>query len=203
MELEEMQAVWTDLSNQLESQKKLTDKMILMMTQEKYRNKINKIKYPEIGGAIICYIAVALILMNLSQFDNMLTLICAIIALSILIILPILSLSSIRNIGKINIAENSYKDSLLAYARKKKQFKKLQTVSYYISFILMLVILPVTSRIFGGKDLFSDSGNLQALLLFIPLGAIFLYYFSKRVMKHYNKNLDAMENLIQDLESIE
>ena len=34
MEIEEMQALWSDMSNQLEHQKKLTDKIIMDMTQD-------------------------------------------------------------------------------------------------------------------------------------------------------------------------
>ncbi|RKM87681.1 hypothetical protein D7036_24890, partial [Aquimarina sp. BL5] len=55
MELEEMKEVWSEISGQLEKQKKLTDKMIIMMTQEQYRKKWNKIAYPEILGTIICF----------------------------------------------------------------------------------------------------------------------------------------------------
>ena len=38
MELEEMQILWTRMSSQLEEQKELTNKLIMEMTQQKFRN---------------------------------------------------------------------------------------------------------------------------------------------------------------------
>ena len=39
MELEEMQTVWSQMSDQLEQQQKLTDKIIIDMTQQKFKNR--------------------------------------------------------------------------------------------------------------------------------------------------------------------
>lgn len=201
MELEEMQAVWADLSNQLEKQKKLTDKMIIMMTEEKYRNKINKIKYPEIIGAIVCYGMALLVLFNVQKFDNTITLICALVSFGILVVLPVVSLTSIYGISKINIAENKYKDTLIAYSKKKKRFKNLQSISIYMSFILMLVILPVTTRIFKGEDMFAETMNLLPILIFVSIGAVFLFFFARWVAGCTNRTFNSLEELIKELES--
>ena len=41
MELEEMQAAWSQMSQDLEKQKQLTDEIILKMTQQKYTSQWN------------------------------------------------------------------------------------------------------------------------------------------------------------------
>ena len=55
MELEEMKTLWGEMSIEIEKQKKLTDSLIIKMTQADYRNKISKILIPESIGAIICF----------------------------------------------------------------------------------------------------------------------------------------------------
>ena len=43
MELEEMKVLWQEMSQQVEKQKSLTDKLIIEMTQQKYAQKF---EYP-------------------------------------------------------------------------------------------------------------------------------------------------------------
>ncbi len=201
MELEEMQTVWSELSDQIEKQKKLTDKMIIMMTQEKYRSRINRIAYPEILGGIICYGAGLLIVFNFSKLDNWYSLLCGIISIVVLFVLPILSLKSIKRIHKIDVATNNYKETLLNYAKEKKQFQKVMKWGYYLGFIIMFTIMPVTSKIINGKDLFSETKSIWPLVIAIPLAIIFFIVFSKWVFKHYLKNINSAESLIKDLET--
>ncbi|MDY8135839.1 hypothetical protein [Aquimarina sp. 2201CG5-10] len=199
MELEEMQAVWSDLSDQLEKQKKLTDKMIIMMTEEQYRSKWKRIAYPEIMGGIICFGVALLILINMKTLETWYNITFGIASAIILLILPILSLKSITKMSRINFAEKSYKDTLLVYAKSKKQFQSVQKVAYYLSFILMFLILPVTSKILGDKDMFTGVKNIWPLVIFIPLGVAFLVFFSKWVHKCYNRNIVEAENLIKEI----
>jgi len=49
MEIEEIKALWSEMSDQLEQQKKLTNEIIMSMTQERYSNKFRTIsKYETI-----------------------------------------------------------------------------------------------------------------------------------------------------------
>jgi len=50
MNLEEMQQTWAVLSSKLDKQQKLTDTLIMQMTQQRYQSKIGIIsKYESIG----------------------------------------------------------------------------------------------------------------------------------------------------------
>lgn len=200
MELEEMQSVWSELSDQLEKQKKLTDKMIIMMTQEKYRKKINKVAYPETIGAIICYSAVAVILFNIQKLDTWYNLLAGVLCVLILIILPMVSLKFLYGIRNIDIANNSFKETLLNYAKRKKRFQKSMKWSYYLGFILMFAIMPVTAKIVNDKDIFLGVNSTWTLVTAIPLAILFFIVFSKWTMKWYSKNVNSAESLIKDLE---
>ncbi len=200
MELEEIQAVWSEMSNQLEQQKKLTDKMILMMTQQKYRNKLNSIVYPEMIGAIICYIMALFILLNLSKLDNWYTMLSGVITVLIVSILPILSLGTINRMRKLDVATNNYKQTLMQYAKAKKNFQKVTRASYYLGFIVMFTILPVTSKLINGKDFFSETNSVWTLVIAIPIGIFFFIFFSRWVIKCYTDNVNSAESLIKDLE---
>ncbi|WP_299252557.1 hypothetical protein [uncultured Aquimarina sp.] len=203
MELEEMQEVWSEISGQLEKQKKLTDKMIIMMTQERYRKKWNKIVYPEIFGTIICFSVAILILFNISKLETWYNILPGILSAIILLVLPIFSLRSINKMSGINFYKNSYKDTLIKYTKNKKQFQSLQKASYYLSFLLIFLILPVTSKIIGGKDMFTGVKNIWPLMIFIPLGITFFVFFAKWAKKCYGKNIDEAESILRDLQAEE
>ncbi|WP_299436818.1 hypothetical protein [uncultured Aquimarina sp.] len=203
MELEEMQEVWSEISGQLEKQKKLTDKMIIMMTQEQYKKKWNKIAYPEIFGTIICFSGAILIFANIAKLETWYNILFGISSAIILLVLPILSLRSISKMSGINFYKNSYKDTLIQYTKNKKQFQSVQKTSYYLSFLLLFLILPVTSKIMGGKDMFTGIKNIWPLLIFIPIGIVFFVFFTKWVRKCYGKNINEAESILKDLQTEE
>lgn len=200
MELEEMQTVWSQMSDQIEKQKKLTDKMIIMMTQEQYRKKLNKIAYPEMIGAIICYSTVILILINLNKLDNWYTLLSGLISIVILLVLPVLSLKSINQMRKVNIAGNNYKETLIEYSKGKKRFQVVVKMGFYMGFLLMFVIMPVTSKILNNKDLFSETKSIWPFVIGIPIAIIFFITFSRWVSKCYTNNINSAELLFKELE---
>ncbi|WP_378173776.1 hypothetical protein [Aquimarina sp. SS2-1] len=201
MELEEMQTVWSEISGQLEKQKKLTDKMIIMMTQEQYRKKWNKIAYPEMLGTIICFGAALLIFANISKLETWYNILFGVLSAIILLVLPVLSLRSIHKMSGIDFYKNSYKETLIKYTKNKQQFYSLQNISYYLSFALIFLILPVTTKIIRNKDLFADVKNIWPLVVFIPLGITFFVFFTKWVKKCYGKNIAEAESILKDLQT--
>ncbi len=200
MELEEMQAVWSQMSDQIEKQKKITDKMIMMMTQEQYRKKLNKIAYPEIIGAVICYSVAIIILFNLEKLDNWYTLLSGLISVVTLLILPILSLKWISKMRNINISGNSYKETLIEYTKGKKRFKKTMKLGYYLGFVLMFMIIPVSSKLINGKDFFAETKSIWPMVISIPLAIVFFFIFTRWVYKSYITSMNSAEVLIKELE---
>ncbi len=200
MELEEMQAVWSQMSDHIEKQKKLTDKMIIMMTKEQYRKKINKVAYPEMIGAIICFGAAILILINFKRLDNWYTLLSGSISLVILIILPVLSLRALYKMQNIRIGNNNYKETIIEYNRSKKEFQLVTKLGFYLGFILMFVIMPVATKILNNKDLFTTTKSIWPIVICIPLVIIFFIVFARWVGKCYMNTINSAETLFKELE---
>jgi hypothetical protein len=196
MELEEMKTLWGEMSAEIEKQKKLTDSLIIKMTQVNYKNKMNKILIPEVTGSIVCFAGLIFILLNMQKLNNWYLLACGIITVIILLILPVLSIKAIRRMMGVNILNNDLKQSLLEYAKSKKQFVSVQKLSFYLGAILMLTTIPVAARIIGEMDLFIKT----RLWLWYAIAFPFFYGITNWIFKSYNKTSKAAENILKELD---
>ena len=107
MEIEELQAAWLQMSTELKKQKKLTDDIILSMTQEKYKNKFRNVTTYETVGAFICFCIALLLIVKFGKLDTWYLKACGIFSLSYLIVLPILVLRALKEIKTLDISKNS------------------------------------------------------------------------------------------------
>lgn len=197
MELDEMKTAWAAMSTQIEKQNKLTSTLIMKMTQTQYKNKIRNIFIPELLGAIICLAEAILIAVNYAKLDTWYFLTAGIISAMLLLLLPVLSLRSISKMQAINIAGNNYKQTLIEYAQGKKEFFRVQKISYYLGFVLLIVLVPVMAKIFDGDDILAKT---KIWIWTIPFGLIFMFFFAKWVYRYYRKNTLEAANLIEQLD---
>jgi hypothetical protein len=196
MELEEMQKVWAEMSEERQKQARLTDKLIIMMTQQQYRNRLSKIAVPETIGAVVSFSIVLLILVNFGKYDTGYLLASGISSAAILVALPILSLRAIHKMNNLNIGGNSYRQTLIEFAKRKRQFLLVQKLSFYLGLVLTIVCLPVMSKIMGGKEIHIKSG---AWLWFLPAVGVFILFF-RWVYGCYARTTDRMEDLLKEVE---
>ncbi len=96
MDIEELQTTWTQMSEELEKQKKLTNEIILKMTQQEYKSRLDKVTIPEKLGTLVSYAAAIFILFNFNALDTVLLKTCGFITLVIIIVLPYLSLKYLK-----------------------------------------------------------------------------------------------------------
>tara|TARA_R110002073_G_scaffold72537_1_gene177234 strand:+ start:211886 stop:212551 length:666 start_codon:yes stop_codon:yes gene_type:complete len=198
MNLEEMQTVWSEMSDQLENQKKLTNKLIMEMTREKYRTKIDKIFNYEFIGAIICFIAAIFLIVNFQKLDTWHLMACGIFVISYLFIIPLLVLNSIKKMRRINLLKNSYKQTLIAYVKSRNHFLFMQRLGIFSNFLLLLVSLPVIVKFSDNVDILStQSTNWYWYLLILIL---FLILFSRWGYKGYKSMTTSAENILRELE---
>ncbi|ARV10570.1 hypothetical protein BTO05_13345 [Winogradskyella sp. PC-19] len=198
MELEEMQATWSQMSNQLDNQKKLTDKLIMEMTKERYKNKIGILSKYEGIGAIICFIMAILLISRFSVLNTWYLLASGIFTVCYLIVLPVIVLLSIRSMKSIDLTNNNYKQTIIAFAEKKRHFLLTQKVGIYLNFILMVVSLPVIIKVFKGKDIFIT--NINLIYWYIPIMAVFLILFSIWGYGKYKKVTSSASHILEELE---
>lgn len=197
MELQELQTLWSQVSEQLEDQKKLTNEIIMKMTQERYANKFSKISVYETVGAIICFIVALYVLFNFGKLEIWYLQLCGLFTFLFLIILPVLTLKSLRNITQINVAESSFKDTIVLFEKAKNKLLLLQRVGIYLSFLLMFIILPVASKLLKNKDLFLETG---VWFVYLPIMGIFLFFFSRWGYGCYKNITSSAENILNELE---
>jgi hypothetical protein len=201
MELEEMKTLWEEMSTEIEKQKKLTDSIIIKMTQSNYRNKLNKILIPETISAVVAFGMVLYLLINLQKLNTWYLMACGIICVLILTILPVLSIRAIRKIHSLNISGNNYRQSLLEYSKGKIRFVFIQKLSLYLGAMLMVVSLPVMSQLIFGKDMFTGPRLWMSYVIGgCVIGFPFFYYFARRVFKCYVKTATDAEIILKELD---
>jgi len=198
MDLEEMKNTWGEMSTEIDKQKKLTDKLIMMMTKEKYNKTLRRISIPETIGTVICYITVLLILFNFEKLDTWYLQLSGLLSVAILIVLPILSLRSIKKMNTVNISKNNIKQTLIDFNKGKQQFKNVQKLGFYMSFIILIVSLPVAGKLMRNKDLFLED---TIWMWYIPFGVIGLFLFAKWVFKYYMSSTSEAENILKELDN--
>jgi UDP-N-acetylmuramyl pentapeptide phosphotransferase/UDP-N-acetylglucosamine-1-phosphate transferase len=196
MELDEMKGLWENMSQELERQRLLTDKMVVEMTRNKYKNQLRGISWPEMAGTAICFAIASYVIVNFDQLDTWYLALCGVVSICFCLILPILSMRSIWRMKKIDLSNNSYKETLEHYAREKDTFMKVQKAGFYLGFIFALCFLPVAGKLMNGKDLLLD-GKLWTWGL--PILLVFHFLFSKWVWKHYSSVTRNARNLLDEL----
>jgi len=197
MNIEEMQTVWLEMSEKLDNQKLLTNKLIIDMTQVKFKRKISIISRYESWGAVVCFFGALLIILNIQKLDTWYLLGSGIFVLAYLIILPLIVLKYINQMKSIDLANNTYKQSLLVFTKRRKQFLTAQRVGIIANFFLMVLILPVSAKLFNGKDLFMSPG--PEWLWFIGIMMLFLVPFSVWGYRKYERMTASAENMLSDL----
>ncbi|MFH6603857.1 hypothetical protein ACEZ3G_10250 [Maribacter algicola] len=199
MEIEQLQAAWSQMSNELEQQKKLTDKIIMEMTQQRYSNKFRTISFYETIGAAICFLNAIYILVNFFKLDTWYLITCGIFTLAFLIVMPILVLRSLKKVRNLNILNRTYKETLVSYTKEKKVLLKIQQFGTYSSFILMFTTAAVFSKLFNNKDFFLVDRNIW-YYGGIGLAVTFIFFFTKWGYKSYKNITDSAEEILKELD---
>jgi hypothetical protein len=197
MELEEIQATWAQMGEKLEQQKKLTDKIILQMTQQRYRAKFSKISIYESVGAAICYAMAFYILVHFGKLDTWYLVLSGIFTILFLFLLPFLVLRSLANIQGINVGNSTYKETLVHFTKAKDRLLWLQRLGIYLNFLLLFSMLPVFGKIMGNKDIFITDGTW--VWYAIGMG-IFLVFFSKWGYGCYKSITKSAEHILKEME---
>ena len=197
MTLEEMQNVWSEMTVKMDEQKRLTDKLILNMTKDKFKNKISNIARYEFLGAIVCFLGALGILFNLDKLDTWYLLASGIAVLAYLVIIPLIVLRQIGQMKRIDLLKSNFKQALIEFTKKRKRFLFWQRTAIFSNFFLMVLILPVSSKLFKDKDLFVAQNS--DWLWYVMVMLVFLIPFSIWGYRKYSRMTASAENLLRDL----
>ena len=199
MELEELKSAWTQMSDELNHQKKLTNQIILDMTKQKYQNKFTTITKYETLGAVVCFVVAFFVLLNFGKLDTWYLQVCGLLTLSFLIVLPVMVLTTLKRLKNIDILNGSYKENLKFYLKTKNRLLRLQKIGITIGFIGLFFIVPVTSKIISNKNVFLTSLKTEQHIVF-AITLIIMVFFCRWAYNGYLKVTRSAQELLQDLE---
>ena len=199
MDLDEIKAVWSEMSAQLEQQKKLTNEIILTMTQERYTNKFQKLLNFEMIGAFICYAGAVYLIANFGKLESWYLILCGLITLGFMLILPTLVLRSLIKIKNLNITEGNYRDTVVTFQRVKKNLLLQQQFGVFGGILVFFTSLAVASKIVSDEDIFimqQDTG----LYIFTAVVLVLLVFFTRWGYNCYKSITSSAENILNELE---
>ncbi|WP_026951013.1 hypothetical protein [Algoriphagus mannitolivorans] len=197
MELEEMKSLWEELSLKVEQQEKIQKKVLMELTQNNYRKRLNSIRIPELLGSVVCLGYAAYFILNFSKLTVTINQIFAAFDILFLIGLPIASLLAIRNLNQLNIVKNTPAKILEKFAKRKIQFLKVQQFGLIFSGLFLISALPPLAEIAGKADIIQQP---YFWLAYVPAGLLFIYFFGRWGIKKYQKVIKDSEEMIRGLE---
>ena len=112
-------------------------------------------------------------------------------------IIPIFSLRSLWSINKINLAESSQAEVMKHFVKEKRRFWIVQKTGLYLSFLLLLTIIPPMAELAGSPPI---SQKPWFWWIYPAIGIVFLIFFVRFITSSYKKSLKDSESLIQTLE---
>lgn len=196
MELEEMKGLWADLSQKIEKQDKIQKELLMEITKQKFRKKLNHIQLPEMIGSVICFVYAMYLLSRFSGLELWYNQVLAMVTILIMTMLPLASLSAIKGMQSVKIDEDSPAKALEKFTKSKVRFLKVQRYGIIFGALLLVTILPPISEIQGSTELISKP---LFWMIYLPGGVLFIYLFSKWAIGKYKKVIESSEKLLSEL----
>jgi hypothetical protein len=198
MELAELQQTWSKLNEKIDSQRTLTDKVIMDVVKIKYNNKLKAILKYEGSGTVVLFLGLIIVIWNIQLFDTVPLQICAVLSIIIMTVLPILSLTSVYRMNNMDMGKRNYKQTIIEFTKRRTRFLLVQKWGMVLSAIFMLIVIPVALKILKGKDFFAGVSNNQ--LWFIHIALIALFFFERCDFGCYLKITEDAQDILQELE---
>lgn len=199
MEIEEMKALWSEMSDQLEQQKKLTNEIIMNMTQERYARKFQTIFNLEAFFSVFSFILSFILLLNFHKLDTWYFLLCGIFTLAIMLLYPIFVLRRLYQLKRLNIIDYSYKETLIKFIKAKNQILKIQRVAAYFYLPLIPAMLLVVVKIMKNENFFAMEKS-PFLYVFMGINFLMAAYVARWGYNHYKKITNSAEGILKELE---
>ena len=200
MELAEVQSMWQEMTQELEQQQKLTNQIIIDMTKEKYQKNLNRIAQYEGLGSVICILMAIYLLFQFNLLDTWYLKLFGLFTISFLIAAPSISMIKLYQMINIPIDAYSFQDMIQEFHKRKQEFLTAQQFLIYGCFLLIITILPVTSKIISGKDILQDS---DVWYWYLPVMFIGLFLFSRWAYGCYQRMIRSSENVLRELGTVE
>ncbi len=198
MELDDLKNCWDDASSETQKIQTINFKIIDKMTQQRYTSKMKKIVYPEMIGTVISFIGAIYLGLHFNKLHGPFLQALGILVGLYMILAPVISLVLLFRFNKIIDVNTPYAETLKKFSIQKIRFYKFQKYNALFSYILLGFFVILLPPLFGIRPLHY---NIYFWSFTIFFGFIFLYFFSRWVLKCYNKILQQSEELLIELQS--
>lgn len=192
-----MKSLWADLSLQVEKQDKIHKELLMEITKQKFRNKLNSIRIPEILGSMVCVGYAMYLLARFADFELWYNQVFALVTIFIMIALPVASLTAIKGMRNLRLDKESPATILNKFTKSKIRFWNVQRYGMIFGAIVMLTLIPPLAELNGSGEMIS---NPVFWLIYIPAGLVFMYLFSRWALKKYKGVIDSSERMLRDIE---
>lgn len=196
MELDDFKNTWDNLNNSVEVNQNFDLKQFDKMNKTKFRSNLNKILLPEIVGMIFCIGFAIYIGYNFTKLETISYHIVGIITVLLLTLLSVISLMSVLPLYKVADFTKSYSETLNNFVTKKMNFYKLQKLNFLLSYLLLVAVIILSTRLFGRNEITDSKYFFVFTFVF---GFSFFLIFSKWVANNYKKSIRKTEDLLKEL----
>ncbi|WP_339868167.1 hypothetical protein [uncultured Algoriphagus sp.] len=197
MELDEMKSLWADLSLQVEKQDKIQKELLMEITKQKFRSKLNSVRIPEIIGSLVCVGYAMYFLSRFGEFELWYNQIFALVCIFLMIALPTASLTAIKGMRDLKIDTETPAGIMDKFVKSKVRFWKVQRYGMIFGVILMIAILPPLVELNGADEIIQKPWFWG---LYVPGGLIFMLLFTRFVYKKYKETISASEKMLRDID---
>jgi drug/metabolite transporter (DMT)-like permease len=192
MELDDLKQNWQEAGNP----QKLSPAAIDRITGTKYRSGLRRITIPETTGVVICVAGAAYIVFHFNRLDTYFLQVVGIGTVLLLLLLSAISLVSLKRLTMVGDLNQPYAETLRQFALQKSKFYKLQRINVTLCYLLLVAVIVLFTKMFGGNDISSSKHFWTFSLCF---GYIFLLFFSKWISKYYEATVQQAEDLLKEL----
>lgn len=197
MDLDNMKNVWSEMSERIEKQNKITNEIILKMAHHDSKNRLSKILRIEIFSALWLLICSVFIILNFNKLDTAITLSGGVVSIIICCLSLFIWLDFLKKANRINIANNSYKQTMIDFNICKKSYQINKKLDYFLGSGLLIAICPVVFKLTRNVEI-SDI-PLSDLLLYIIGGSIASSGLIYMVLRFYSNQINEINKLLEDL----
>lgn len=196
MELEEMKSLWQDLSLKVENQQKIQKELIMEMTKEKFKKKLDGIRIPEMLGTVIAFGYAAYLIFNFGQLNFWFTQVFASFNILFFTLIPLASIMAVYQLRSLQINHLATTEMLGKFRRAKRDFWKVQLVAAWMSGVVILTLAPTLGDIQGKLDRFLQP---EFWMIYVPLGLAFIFFFSRYVLSKYRRIMNQSEDILREV----
>lgn len=196
MDLDQMKEVWKDFSVQLDAQQRMTETLVLEMIAQKSASRFNRMVYAEGLGIILSAIMCIYILLHFNELEYLPNQLSAIGTLLVMVLSIVFGYRIISSIRSIDIIGDTYSTTTEKFTRFKKLLGTYKRVSIGVYVVLPLIMLPVVTKLLGGKDLFDDMVSYGYAYLVSMLLLPIVWYL---IYRFYRNNIRKVNTYIKKL----